>query len=339
MKKHSVWIALVLPLAFLMCGCKPEIKNVNPDATSQAITLLDYIYGISGQGIISGQHNYNDSLTKYSERVEALAGEKPALWGADFIWLSGPDNRQAVVDEAIRQYSNGTIITLMWHVARPMDEERPQSWKSSVQGELTGAEWKELTTPGTALYEKWQAQADEIASYLLQLKDAGVPVLWRPYHEMNGIWFWWGDKKGDDGYVKLWRMMFDRYVNHHKLNNLIWVWNANAPRDRENDEAYAYADYFPGLEYVDVLAADVYHNDYRHVHHDQLLELAQGKPIALGEVGRMPTVEIIEQQPQWSWFMVWSRWINTHNDPENVRQVYDLEYTVTKDELPVDLFK
>ncbi len=82
--------------------------------------------------------------------------------------------------------------------------------------------------------------------------------------------------------------MYDRYVNHHHLDNLIWVWNTNAPRDRENDEAYAYELYFPGLEYVDVLAADVYHNDYRQEHHDQLVELAEGKVISLGEVGELP---------------------------------------------------
>ena len=75
-------------------------------------------------------------------------------------------------------------------------------------------------------------------------------------------------------------------MNHHKLNNLIWVWNANAPRLLPNDEAWAYEDYFPGLECVDVLAADVYHHDYKQSHHDELVKLGEGKVIALGEVGK-----------------------------------------------------
>jgi len=163
-----------------------------------------------------------------------------------------------------------------------------------------------------------------------------IPVLWRPYHEMNGIWFWWGDKKGEEGFVALWKMMYERYVNHHHLDNLIWVWNTNAPRDRENDEAYAYELYFPGLEYVDVLAADVYHNDYRQEHHDQLLELAEGKLISLGEVGEAPTTEVLDAQPMWAWFMVWSRWVLTHNTPEKVKELYEYPRTLSHGDFEIE---
>jgi mannan endo-1,4-beta-mannosidase len=117
-------------------------------------------------------------------------------------------------------------------------------------------------------------------------------------------------------------MMFDRYVNVHKLNNLLWVWNANAPRQLIDDEAYAYEEYFPGLDYVDVLAADIYHNDYRQSHHDQLAELGKGKPIALGEIGEAPTAEILAQQPQWTWFMMWPGLVDALNTPEQIRELY-----------------
>ena len=60
---------------------------------------------------------------------------------------------------------------------------------------------------------------------------------------MNGVWFWWGNKKGKDGIAKLWKMMYDRYTNHFKLNNLLWVWGANGVRDIPGDEAYAYKDF------------------------------------------------------------------------------------------------
>ena len=68
-------------------------------------------------------------------------------------------------------------------------------------------------------------------------------------------------------------MMYDRYTNYHQLNNLIWVWNANGPRDKKNDEASDYHLFCPGNENVDILAADIYHNDYKQSHHDQLLDL------------------------------------------------------------------
>lgn len=58
-------------------------------------------------------------------------------------------------------------------------------------------------------------------------------------------------------------MTYDYLSNHHSLNNLIWVWNTNAPRDIPGDEAGPYEDFFPGTEYVDVLAADVYRKDYK----------------------------------------------------------------------------
>jgi mannan endo-1,4-beta-mannosidase len=146
---------------------------------------------------------------------------------------------------------------------------------------------------------------DGVAACLKQLQDARIPVLWRPFHEMNGVWFWWCNKPGEDGFKKLWIAMYDYFTAHHKLNNLLWVWNTNAPRDKINDEAGPYADFFPGIAYVDVLAADVYNNDWKQSHHDQLVELGGGKLIALGEVGNAPTPEIYDNQPRWSWFMVW----------------------------------
>ena len=108
-------------------------------------------------------------------------------------------------------------------------------------------------------------------------KHSDAESYWRPYHEMNGVWFWWGDKKGPDGYQKLFKMMFDRFVNVHKLNNLLWVWNANGLRDLPFDQAYSYADYYPGPDYVDVLATDVYHFDYEQKDYNELLDLAKGK--------------------------------------------------------------
>jgi mannan endo-1,4-beta-mannosidase len=304
---------------------------VNPNATEEARNLLKFLYQIKGKYVVAGHHNYAENLNQYSIRAQELTGKMPALWGTDFI-STNPEIRQQLVDEAIEKFRQGYIITLMWHAGRPQDEP-PYGWKESVQAEVTEAEWKDITTTGTDLYKEWMKDADEVAGYLKQLRDAGVPVLWRPYHEMNGIWFWWGDKPGPNGYQQLWKNMYNRFTNHHNLNNLIWVWNANGPRDRENDEAYAYENYFPGLDYVDVLATDIYHNDYKQSHHDKLIDLAGGKPVALGEIGEVPAAEILDQQADWVWFMIWSRWIDTHNTPEKVKALYLHPKVITKDEL------
>jgi mannan endo-1,4-beta-mannosidase len=174
---------------------------------------------------------------------------------------------------------------------------------------------------------------DSVAYYLKILRDKKIPVLWRPYHEMNGGWFWWGSRPGPDGYQKLWKMLYERYTNYHKLNNLIWVWNANAPRVKQNDNAMAYENFYPGNEYVDILAADIYNSDYKQSHHDQLVELGKGKLIAMGEIGDVPSPEILKQQPQWSWFMVWARFPWTKNTPEEMNAFYNAPSVISLDEV------
>ena len=255
----------------------------------------------------------------------------------EFLDITLDEARSRTIEEIKSSYAEGHIITLMWHGCFPADGdccEGSSIW--AMEDRPTPEEWNELVTEGTALNDAWKEGADKIAGYLKQLRDAGIPVLWRPYHEMNGVWFWWCNQRGEQGFRRLWIMMYDYFTNHHELNNLLWVWNTNAPRDIPGDEAWAYRDFFPGIDYVDILAADVYRNDYRQSHHDRLVELAEGKPIALGEVGEIPSLEIMEQQPQWSWFMPWGWILFISNEPEQIREVYLSERVLTLDEVTMD---
>jgi mannan endo-1,4-beta-mannosidase len=307
-------------------------QPVNKNATPEVRNLLSYLYAINGKYILAGQHNYNAEPNRYSDSVYAFTGKYPAIWGTDFIWNGTNDNGQAIAEEAIKKHNEGYLVTLMWHQGRPTDNP-PYEWKESIQGKLTAAEWKELTTPGTELNNKWVSQIDIIASYLKLLRDEHVPVLWRPYHEMNGVWFWWGNKKGKGGIAKLWQMMYDRYTNYHKLNNLIWVWGANGPRDIPGDEAYSYKDFYPGHKYVDILGTDVYHSDYEQKDYDELVNLAEGRPIALTEVGTLPDSKILKAQPKWAWFLVWSSWLWTDNTKQRVKEIYQSDRTLTLDKI------
>ncbi len=328
MKKQSIFI--LFPL-FITLSCStdklPELSN--PNASPEARQLVQYLKSIQGHNILSGQHNYDSELLRSTDSVKSISGKFPAIWGADFL---GENNRQNLVDEAIRQHDKGAIITLMYHQVKPFDPDS-LGFQRSVKGRVTDEQWREIVTPGTPYYNMLLEKIDNVASYLKQLQDKNIPVLWRPYHEMNGIWFWYGDRKGEDGFQKLWKIMYDRYVNYHHLNNLVWVWNANAPRDWENDQAYDYQLYYPGNEYVDVLAADIYKNDYKQSHHDQLLELGKGKLISIGECGVLPTPEILDQQPEWVWFMNWARFVWTHNEPEAVKTLYNSPRVLTLDEI------
>jgi len=319
------FIFIVLSIFLFSCTQQISYKPVNPRLIPEGKQLLNYLQSIRGNHTISGQHDYPHRLCISSDSVWAITGKHQGVWGSDMVITS---KRQDVIDEAIRRWNQGYIITLMWHHRKPWDYN-----DKGFRGHVNDEQWRLFTTPGTMEHQLWINDIDEVAAYLKQLDDLNIPVLWRPYHEMNGAWFWWGDKKGPDGYQKMWKLMFERYVNFHKLDNLIWVWNANAPRNWENDEAYAYEHYFPGHEYVDILAADVYKNDFKQSHHDDLLTLAEGKLIALGEVGKMPTPEILDEQPEWLWFMTWAKFIWSVNPRQETRKLYNSERVLTLQDL------
>lgn len=309
---------LTVIIAFLIFSCNStNHKLVNPDATPEARELLEYLYSISGEQTLSGQHNYPHELTRSTDSIVAMTGKTPVVWGTDISSLN-----DALLEEAKRQYNNGSVITLMYHQVKPFHHDS-MGFSRSVQGMVTDEEWEQIVTPGTEFHNMWLEKIDQRAEFLKKFRDAGIPVLWRPYHEMNGMWFWYGNRPGENGIQKLWKIMYDRYTNQHQLNNLIWVWNANGPRDWKDDEAYAYELFYPGNDYVDVLAADIYKADYKQSHHDQLLELGGGKVIALGEVGALPSPEILDQQPKWTWFMCWARFPWTHNTHDQVQQLYN----------------
>ena len=306
---------------------------VTPQASPEASELLNYIYSISGKQTLSGQHCaplMGSTLLSVAHREN---GFYPAVFGQDFgfsypgYW-DGINYRQRIVDEAISRHDEGFIITLMWH-AVPPNRDEPVSFREAIQSDLTEQEWKDLVTPGTLMNERWKSQVDVIAWFLKQLEYASVPVLWRPYHEMNGAWFWWGQQKGEDGYKKLWKMMFDRLVNFHGLNNLLWVYNTNEFKNGVDP----HDTYYPGDEYVDILATDVYTEGFDQVNYDQLKKLAGDKPMALGEVGVPPSVDKLAEQPKWTWFMKWGN-PGSHREGVNEREIFGSDLVICHEELP-----
>jgi mannan endo-1,4-beta-mannosidase len=305
--KPAVFVLLV----GLLCGGCGSVKPVTSHASPEAVALLKYIHGISGRRTLTGQHNYPATKDVSTRQAVAAWGKTPAVFGQDFGFAAPGDKdavaaRPEIIAECKRQYEAGAIITLCWHAVRPTDDE-PVTFRESVQGKLTDRQWNELITPGTELNRRWCTQVDVIAGCLKQLRDAHVPVLWRPCHEMNGDWFWWGGRRGERGTIALYRQLFDRLVNYHHLNNLVWIWNVDRPSTPQRQ----FADFFPGRNYFDIAALDVYHGDFSPAYYRDLLKLAGEKPIALAEVGPPPTLDVLEQQPRWAWWMLWADMIDT----------------------------
>jgi len=308
---------------------------VNPHASPEARALLAYLHSISGKAIITGQHNYPNDGSRWTDLDYDLTGKYPGLFGKDFGFSGGEDkdtvlSRPASVQEIERQWANGDIIALTWHAVRPTDDE-PVTFHDSVQAHLTDYEWHELLTPGTPLYNRWCRQVDVIAGYLRALRDAHVPVLFRPYHEMNGNWFWWGYRPGPNGSAALYRQLYHRFVDVHHLDNLLWVWNVNAP----GGAAAPVDDYYPGDQYVDIVTMDIY-GAFEQSYYDSMLKLADGtgpdaKPIALAEVGAPPSLDVLAQQPRWTYFMQWSGFVDP-NRMDAVNAIYNAPQALNRND-------
>ena len=298
---------------------------VNPNATPEAKKLLAYLYSISGEKTLSGMHNVLGKMSTSTDSVFKLTGQYPAVWGGDFGFADSThdiDNikyRPLLVNEIKKQHAKGAIIVMSYHQANPLFGE-PCSFDTGIISKMNDEQWKQLLTKGTPLYEKWKQQMDLLATYLQQLQDAGIPVIFRPYHEMNGNWFWWCDRKGGQGFIALWKQLYDYYTNQKHLNNLLWAWTPDKPWPGVED-------YYPGQETVDLLGCDIYpQKEKKEVFpqdfYDRMFKLAKGKPLGLSEQSKLPTREQLQTQP-WTWFMSWGNMLFDANTPAEIKNIYE----------------
>lgn len=305
-----------------------SLQPVNSDASTQARELYNYLLSISGKKTVTGQHDYLESPDELSNKVQKISQAYVGLHGYEMGAISGQSDateaaqRKNVVDSAIRWSRAGGIVTMTFHEALP---GRPLTW-ANVQAKVSQAEFNKYVTPGTTQYNLFIADLDKVAVSLKQLRDAGVPVLWRPYHEMNGDWFWWGNK---NNFNQLWNIMYDRFVNTHQLNNLLWVWSPNAP----NSYTVPYTPKYPGDDKVDILAVDIYNNDFKQSHYEGLLGLARNKPIAIGEHGEMPSSEVLQAQPKWVYSMTWGKMLTENNTTNQIQDYMNDSRSLTRDDV------
>ena len=316
--------ALAVPVVFFQKSAEAAVGPVNPNASQEARDLLNYLYNIKGMNIISGQHNKVSDPDYWSDKVYSITGKYTGLWGCDFSYGSNLSTyRQNLVNEAIEQWNNGAIVTIMYHQVFPTDDDTA-GWNSvHPNSPIAQSKFNLVVTPGTAEYNAWKAKWDTIATYLQQLEDAKVPVLFRPYHEMNGGWFWWGQQPK---YADLYKQTYNYLTNTKGLNNILWVWNANGTPS---------STYYPGSSYIDVLATDVYGGNFSSTIYNTMNSIANGKLISLGEVGDLPSISTLQSsQPNWVWFMMWDESGADYNTDAEIQAAINHSYTLTRNEIP-----
>lgn len=301
-------------------GAAPSRRLSNPDASRPAAALYRYLWSIYRRKTLTGQQECPGLPRDELGYLERTTGKLPALLGLDYI---DPRDWDGVFRRACDWHRSGGLVTLCWHWGAPDIGTGYENAKRDF--DVVAA-----LSPGTPQNRAMLDQMDAVAGQLARLRDAGVPVLWRPFHEFSGSWFWWG-KHGAAGFKALWQLMYDRYTQQHRLNHLIWVlgWAG------QNIDP----DYHPGRGRVDVAGADLYVDDHGNLAgmFAQVQRIVGDHvPICLHENGPVPDPATLGPDADWLWFMTWhTRWLKdpTQNTPEQLRAFYASDRYLTRDEL------
>ena len=332
-------------------------KNLcNPKASDSAKRLYSYLCDVYGKHIIAGQqeycgdHNYNlwsspDVFIKDNEAefeyILDKTGKQPAIRGIDLLAYNTSSTWRDHAPERAIEWTNKYhgITTLTWHWNVPCEKGSDDIafYVESANPKFTTFSCKNAVTEGTWEHEKVLADLELIAGELKKLKDADVPVLWRPLHEAEGGWFWWG-AEGAEPCKKLYRLMYDKLTNEYGLDNLIWEWTGST--------SPAAAEWYPGDDVVDIVGYDKYNcadgvanlSSIASTFYSLVQSTDGQKMVAMTENDSIPSLEnLVSDKAAWLYFCPWymNYLTSEQNNPvDNLVEVYKSDYCITLDELP-----
>ncbi len=351
----------------------------DPKATPETKALMKYLKSVYGKHTIAGQQEiygggHKNNYEWENEFLENLTGKVPAIRGLDFMnynplygWDDGSTERAiAWVKER-----NG-ILTASWHINVPIDFDNYNlgdavDWKEctykNYQASGSTFNTANVIKEGTKEREYFEAAMEDLAEQLLKLQEANVPIILRPLHEAQGnegnypdgtSWFWWGDR-GAEVYKELWKLLYTTLTEKYDLHNIIWEFNSY---DYSNSHTW-----YPGDEYVDIVAYDKYNVEYNRgdgkssgpnllaisSKFDYLFNLTNGKKmVAMAENDTVPAMDnMIIEDANWLYFCPWydggedggvAFLGENYQDYEELTKMYQSEYCITLDELPADLY-
>ncbi len=310
--------------------------TVNINASEEAKALLNYLSDTAGKKIITGQHTQTNPMEEARYILEKT-GKLPKLFGFELLAYSPNINYDDASEECLTEIyeDRGTLDTAM-KLAKNSDAILTFTfhWYSPLGGrdksfyaEHTDFDASKVLVEGTPERAAFYHDMDAIAEHLKKFQDEKIPILWRPFHESDGQWFWWG-AKGPEVARELYKLMFQYYTEHHHLDNLLWVWNCPL------SEGY------PGDEYVDVISMDIYlteyaATDYSKEYEKLIAQTTDKKVAALAEIGYLPDIKMLEQShTPWAYYMTWSHEFcigEKFNKTDALKAMYESNYAITSD--------
>lgn len=251
-----------------------SVKLVDSEATDSTKALAAYLTGLRADDkVLFGHQNSTFRSVRdngNTSDIKDITGSEAGLFGIDTLSLAGTECAsenplKASIEASRKAYEGGSIISLSCHmpnftnakITATGDAEHPYDFSK-----CDFSESKDLTPCADYILEggeynaQYNAYLDIIAEYAKALQKENVPILFRPFHENSGGWFWWGTSTSADSYRAIWRYMVN-YLQAKGVHNLLYVYSPNGPIDNESD----YLSRYPGDAYVDVLGFD-YYDDY-----------------------------------------------------------------------------
>ncbi len=314
------------------------VVPINKKATKEAANLLQYLHSVSGKGIITGQHTQTIPMEEVTY-IEKLTGKKPALCGFELLSYSSnfnyenmtkeceieiEENRNTIEQAIAWAEKEKGIVTFSWHWFSPTGGSDKSFYTRHTDFDATKIFVKD-TKEQIAFYK----DLDFLASKIQIFKDKNIPVLFRPFHEADGDWFWWG-AKGPVVARDLFILVYQYFVETYGFHNLLWVWNAISKEG------------YPGDFYVDVISRDIYVEkqmvtDYEKEYEELICNTTREKVVALAECGVIPDISMLEKSKiPWSYYMTWSKEFcigEEYNIKERVKAMYNSKYAITLDSL------
>lgn len=320
---------LLIAVATLGTGCsrvnietRSELpaSAFNPQNELRKIDILDLLDSASTQNkLIVGQNiDHVDNGIAY-ELVDDL-NRKPALLGFDLGYDELYINDPALL-AYIKEHANaGGLVTISTHMPNPFNRKGVQNKKKVALEKLVSEEGDPA--------QNFKQILVNIGNYLQVLKDEEMVVLFRPFHEMNGGWFWWGNDKTwpiQSAFRALWQYVHNYFSIERQLDNLLWVYSPNYQYSSSQKSSNYY---YPGDDFVDIVALDFYEDDLSLLNQNNSLDLLKSyqKPIGIAEIGPGETrdgsfdnLSYLDLQDYGgiSYFMTW------HSYPKNAMSLRD----------------